>query len=652
MMKRKWAVGTSVWWRNLLIASFAGIATLWTSAANATITQGDFSVFGFFESRESGRWGEAGTKSGTFKPATFTPPVNIGPPFGTGSINTSPGRAGSTSGGSFDFNRWDLVEARQLGDIRPDYHIVKNYKLLGRIDTLVLKDADFFAFYRPWYDAFGSMKNAGRAEVNRDWTEYSQQNLQEQYFRNDLREYYGQLNFTDNFSMRVGKQQVIWSEADAFSGTELTNPQDLTYHWIHFESAENTRKNLRMIKFNYILPDFLKTANNELETFVIPGDYEGDTAVVQLTDARNPWIAPVIDQPGGTLGVIQPGAQLNRAGQPFRNQTFADQGMAPSTVVAGGLLLQDQPNAFPAGRSGSNSKAPMSWKLSEFGVRYSSLLPIGNGLQASFIYLYERRMSKTGTCTSCSNPRNTAGGAVIKAAGGVWILPGQFNYGPPAPGDPVPFGTLVVKTSINSRRNHFFGVTGTYYDKDLTDMVFRYDALYAPKVGMNVTPLHQVGDIRGVRATFTDSSSRWTEEARFILAGDRPTYIPWISKQHTFLVAQWTGTWYPDLPGHAIPNIANAQGKLRRWDDTVFFAATNWLVNGQLTTTNVVLWDYDSIDGFFSSTNVFRYSRNVLFGLNTQWYLGRSGRYTDVADGSFSRGQRINELEATFTYEI
>ena len=32
-----------------------------------------------------------------------------------------------------------------------------------------------------------------------------------------------------------------------------------------------------------------------------------------------------------------------------------------------------------------------SLQNSEFGVRYSTLLPIGNGLQASFIYLYEFR---------------------------------------------------------------------------------------------------------------------------------------------------------------------------------------------------------------------------------------------------------------------
>ena len=187
---------------------------------------------------------------------------------------------------------------RQLADVRPDYHIVKNYKLLGRFDTLVLKDADFFAFYRPWYDAEGTVKPRACAQPNRDWNNYTQRQLQEEYFRNDLREFYGQLNFTDNFSMRVGKQQVIWSEADAYSGTEITNPLDLKYHFIHFESAENLRKNLRMIKFNYILPDFLKTANNELEAFVIPGDYEGDTADVQLSDERESLdrFAPPIPQ--------------------------------------------------------------------------------------------------------------------------------------------------------------------------------------------------------------------------------------------------------------------------------------------------------------------------------------------------------------------
>jgi hypothetical protein len=190
-------------------------------------------------------------------------------------------------------------------------------------------------------------------------------------------------------------------------------------------------------------------------------------------------------------------------------------------------------------------------------------------------------------------------------------------------------------------------------------MVFRYDALWAPKYGMNVAALNQVGDARSVRVgggaaggPLNESSSRWTEQSRFVLAGDRPTYIPWISKQHTFLVAQYTATWYPDLPGSALQNVANSKGKLRRWDDILLLASTNWLVNGQLTSTNAFLWDADNIVGFLATSNVFRYSRNILLGLNAQWYLGRSGRWTDFGAATFSRAQRINELEATLTYEI
>src|SRR5580698_114649 len=130
MLKRSLGTDHGMRWRALIVAACAGIATLWTSAANATITQGDFSVFGFFESRESGRWGEGSNKEGTGKPASYGGTATFLGGTGTGQI--SAGSAPSPTGGSFDFNHWDLVEMRQLADVRPDYHIVKNYKLLGR----------------------------------------------------------------------------------------------------------------------------------------------------------------------------------------------------------------------------------------------------------------------------------------------------------------------------------------------------------------------------------------------------------------------------------------------------------------------------------------------------------------------------------------
>ena len=77
---------------------------------------------------------------------------------------------------------------------------------------------------------------------------------------------------------------------------------------------------------------------------------------------------------------------------------------------------------------------------------------------------------------------------------------------------------------------------------------------------------------------------------------------------------------------------------------------TNWLMNGQLTAGNVILWDIDDNVGELSTTNVYRYSRNILFGVNAQWFIGQSGRFTDPY--LLSRQQRFNELEFTFTYEI
>ncbi len=196
-------------------------------------------------------------------------------------------------------------------------------------------------------------------------------------------------------------------------------------------------------------------------------------------------------------------------------------------------------------------------------------------------------------------------------------------------------------------------MTGTYYDKDLTDIVFRYDALYAPKTGINVYNFNVAssGSTTCASCKFTsDSGGRWTEETRWIIAGDRPTYIPWLSKQHTFVTFQNTVTWYPDRPVNAVFGSPVDVGRVRELGDVGFVALTNWLVNGQLTAQNIAAWDFDAEAGYLNTNNTYRYSRNVLMGLNAIWYLGRSGRYTDAY--LFSRDQRINEVEFRFTYEI
>jgi uncharacterized protein DUF1302 len=629
-------------WRSLMVAAVALAGTLWTSAARATITQGDFSVFGFFETREAGRWGE-GSSSIDSTPTKLIHPT----PSSTFAL---PGQAFGHNGGSFDFNHWDLVEQRNLADIRPDYHMIKNYKLLGRFDTLFIKDGDFFAFYRPWYDSIGSIKNFGRANPNTDRIPYTQNtyalglvpanNIQQEYFKDDLREYYAQLNFTDNLSVRIGKQQVIWSEADALSGTEVTNPVNAQWHGVYgAEAAEDTRTNLRMIKANYILPDYFHTANNELEAFIIPGDFEG-AGVLTQTDPRNPWAVPATFDGGchfcSGADEIFP-VNINQEGQVYnaselpnfdsKAMIFIPIGPKVGKKTSGEFFDFQAPTI---GRTPSNSL-----ENSEFGTRLSSLLPIGNGLQVSLIYLYEFRSSRTEDCYWCPASSTGVPGS-IAIAPGTFIAPGYYTHGKPRPGVPKA-GTLFAPATVDYRRNSFFGVTGTYYDKDLTDIVYRYDVLYQPDIGV------------GVPTAIAPQGSEWTEFSRFIIAGDRPTYIPWLSKQHTFITAQYTMTWYPDRPTDATPIVTNG-GKVRELSSLAFISFTNWLMNGQLTAGNTLLWDIDDNVGELSTTNVYRYSRNILFGVNAEWFLGQSGRFTDPY--LLSREQRFNELEFTFTYEI
>jgi len=626
-------------WRSLLVAAVATVGTLWTSVAMATITQGDFSVFGFFETREAGHWGEGSS-------SINSTPTKIVHPTVTSSF-AIPGQSFGITGGSFDFNHWDLAEARQLADVRPDYHTVKNYKLLGRFDTLLIKDSDFFAFYRPWYDAFGTLKNHGRQRPNTDVVQYTHRQLQSEFFKNDLREYYEQINFTDNFSARIGKQQVIWSEADALSGTEVTNPVNARWHGVYgAEAAEDTRTNLRMIKLNYILPDFLKTANNELEGFIIPGDFEG-AGIQAQADPRNPYVVPVAF--GGGCHICGTGPDstfalnINQNGQVYNANGLAN--FDPKAMIflpIGPVVGGKQSGQFYDFVGKSLSKTPSnSIQNSEFGARYSSLLPIGNGLQTSLIFLYEFRSARAVTCATCPASATGFPSAIPlgAAAPGLFIIPGVYAHGKPRPGV-LKAGEVILLGQTDYVRNKFFGVTGTYYDKDLTDIVYRYDVLYQPDIAV------------GVPAGRNPRGTEWTEFTRWIVAADRPTYIPWISKQHTFLTAQYTLTWYPDRPKDAsgfIPGVGGV-GKQREIENLAFLNATNWLMNGQLTASNLFLWDIDNNVGELGTTNVYRYSRNVLFGLNAQWFIGRSGRYTDP--NLLSRQQRFNELEFTFTYEI
>jgi len=327
-------------------------------------------------------------------------------------------------------------------------------------------------------------------------------------------------------------------------------------------------------------------------------------------------------------------------------------------------------------------------------MRYSTLLPIGNGLQMSFIWEYLFRANKggvdpfgppppclaAGTCVELVGPNVPV--AALNKGGGIWAT---FNLSAPnayyantatslpmastcaidqnllpvqlgglSTGVPTKrCGQLALDLFSEIVRANFWGLTGTYYDKDLTDIVFRYDFAYLPKTayfGHNHLANTPLGPFKTVTTQNGKDNGDWTDKFSAIVAFDRPTYIPWISKQHTFLVAQQTSFWFPGAHDHPVLSVASTGGKFRKNQNFSLLAAVNWLFDGRLVTTNAFFWDDDDNTGFVSTNNAFRYSRNILFNFNVQWYLGESGRYTDPV--LLSRSQSINEAEFRLTYEI
>ncbi len=132
--------------------------------ALAVIQQGDLSIFGYVETREAGRWGEGSSGHGI---PTFT--------TGGGLDTIDVGRPTLKKGGSFAFDRWDLVEARQILTLRTRTTTsLRTTSCWDASDTVDSEDADFFAYYRTWYDALkGRSRGKGRVEPFEDYSNAS-----------------------------------------------------------------------------------------------------------------------------------------------------------------------------------------------------------------------------------------------------------------------------------------------------------------------------------------------------------------------------------------------------------------------------------------------------------------------------------------------
>jgi len=93
----------------------------------------------------------------------------------------------------------------------------------------------------------------------------------EERVQDELRELYVTLAF-DEWTFKLGKQQLVWGETDVLRMADVINPLDLSWNWSN-ENWEDIRRPLRMIVVTYAPERFIQN-NLSLEAVFIPEDFK------------------------------------------------------------------------------------------------------------------------------------------------------------------------------------------------------------------------------------------------------------------------------------------------------------------------------------------------------------------------------------------
>jgi len=142
-----------------------------------------------------------------------------------------------------DVDEYHFVQQRNTFRARVDWDWLQRGKWIDRFDFPFIESSKLFLLYRGVYDSIYDYtptfrerdfrgRKPGRAAL-RDLNDLPRNALDSIKFENQLREAYIDLKLKDApLSFRLGKQQIIWGEADDFRMLDRANPLDTSWHFI------------------------------------------------------------------------------------------------------------------------------------------------------------------------------------------------------------------------------------------------------------------------------------------------------------------------------------------------------------------------------------------------------------------------------------
>ena len=557
-----------------------------------------------------------------------------------------------------EVDQFTFVQQRNTFRLQYEHQLVEGGMLFKSLNIPFINSANFFTYYRFVYDSIydiapGPNLEASDGSSGGKFDDIPNRDRPDIAFENVLREMFLDLKLAKiPVSLRIGRQQLNWGEADSFRALDSVNPVDFSWHFqqeaglIGKVGFDELRVPMWMAKVLVNLGSIGPLSNVFLEAYDNPFDYQQS----KLRFLPHPWSLSVRN--------------------PFRPGLVLD-ASTDAGLPAGTLLLE--PCYDTSGSEGSNSAVSADFSnASQTGFCDSTTLPLsrlrqglfdrhdpldvnqvgarlgastGFGAQFTLDYLYRRHYIEI----------PTAGSAKIRQ-GAVQASPTDFiSIDPHTAFDPTTkqstsvLGYIRLPIEFYMPYVHVFGFSGNYFE-ELTGAVFRTEATY--------TKGFPISD---------EASPNAVEKHDVLLAMvgfDRPTWITLLNPRATWLITgQLFINWIPDhkdslvqLPNSTlIPGAFRDEGSTDRVKELEMLSTlifTTFYRGGSVVPVLAIIpqWSYMPTFAFIAAMDYY-VTNNLIFTPAVRIYTTPHGGVVDEPYG-IGRLGRWDELQAKLTYQF
>lgn len=175
------------------------------------------------------------------------------------------------------FRDAEFIMQRNTAQVEGKWYFLRESRAFGRLPTGPLEEATLTVIARGVYDSIYDIRESFRDR-------FTTEERENRKFEYKLREVYADF-VVPPFTLRLGRQQVVWGETDNFRALDVINPLDMRWHWIR-ESWEDIRIPLWMARGIYDIGKLGPLEESFIEGIWIPGDFERNKVA---TDPRRPW---------------------------------------------------------------------------------------------------------------------------------------------------------------------------------------------------------------------------------------------------------------------------------------------------------------------------------------------------------------------------